>query len=178
MQYRRSREAGGVYFFTLVTYQRQTLLTLPENIQRLRTAFQRERLKRTFDMEAIVILPDHLHTIWRLPAGDDDFSTRWSNIKRYFSIGCVGVDSNLPSPRQSKREKAVWQRRFWEHTISDEQDWRNHLDYIHYNPVKHGLVKSPKNWPYSSFKRCVDKGWYDENWGKYTPEHIRGMDFE
>lgn len=178
MQYRRNREAGGTYFFTLVTYQRQHLLTIPENIIRLRTAFKREMHKRSFEIEAIVILPDHLHTLWILPETDDDYSTRWSNIKRYFSTACVGVTGDVLKSRQSKRNKPVWQNRFWEHTIQNERDRQNHMDYIHYNPVKHGLVKSPGEWPYSSFRRSVKKGWYEESWGKGEPENIKGMDFE
>jgi putative transposase len=109
---------------------------------------------------------------------DDDYSTRWSNIKRYFSIACVGIKTDTSKSRQAKREKPVWQNRFWEHTIKSERDRQNHADYIHYNPVKHGLVISPGDWPYSSFGRCVNKGWYDENWGKGEPENIKGMDFE
>ena len=93
-----------------------------------------------------------------MPDGDYNYSTRWSAIKRYFSTGCVGAEHIISESRRQKREKAVWQRRFWEHTIQDEEDWGRHMDYIHYNPVKHGYVTSPKDWPYSSFHRCVQLG--------------------
>ena len=178
MHYRRSHLTGGCFFFTLVTYRRQKILTIDENITRLRAAMKKEMGTRPFSIDAIVILPDHMHTIWNLPAGDSDYSTRWRNIKRYFSIGCVGANSDTSVSRQKKREKNIWQRRFWEHAIRDENDWRRHIDYIHFNPVKHGYVPSANEWPYSSFGRCVDKGWYDRHWGSVEPETIRGMNFE
>lgn len=155
MDYRRVRQPGGCYFFTLVTYQR-----------------------RPFTIDAIVILPDHLHTLWTLPDNDADYSQRWTNIKQFFSTGCVGADVPVTASRKKKREKAVWQRRFWEHTVRDDDDWQRHMDYVHYNPVKHHHAELPRNWPHSSFHRCVAKGWYDENWGHCEPESIRGMDYE
>lgn len=145
MEYRRSRQTGGHYFFTVVTHQRQPLLTMPENIERLRAAFRREMEKRMFVIDAIVILPDHLHALWRLPEGDADYSGRWSRIKRHFSAGCVGIRAAQSASRQNKREKPVWQRRFWEHTIRDDEDWRSHMDYIHYNPVKNGYCGAGKS---------------------------------
>ena len=178
MRYRRSRQPGGCYFFTLVTYRRQPLLSLPANIERLRAAFRRERERYPFTIDAIVILPDHLHTLWRLPQDDDDYPNRWSRIKRYFSIGCVGADTTRPASREQKRERAVWQRRFWEHRIRDREDWRGHMDYIHYNPVRHGLSATPAEWPYSSFHRCVEKGWYAADWGGAEPASIVGIDCE
>jgi len=122
-------------------------------------------------MDAIVILPDHIHCIWQLPSGDADFSTRWRLIKRYFS---TGVDAAL----NSKGEKRIWQRRFWEHLIRDEDDWRKHMDYIHYNPVKHGYVSHPGLWPHGSFHRAVERGWYGSDWGKNEPEAIQNLDLE
>jgi putative transposase len=175
VQYRRSQQAGSCYFFTLVTYQRQNILLLPDNIERLRVAFKREREKYPFTLDAIVILPDHLHALWRMPEGDKDYSARWSRIKRYFSTACVGVARKPSASRSGKREKAVWQRRFWEHTIRDENDWRMHMDYIHYNPVKHNYAEVPEKWPYSSFKRCVRRGWYAPGWGATEPESIKSM---
>ena len=154
------------------------MLTDEESVVRLRMAFHREKAKHSFDIDAIVILPDHIHTIWTLPSGDVDYSGRWGRIKRYFSVGCVDVDNALSQSRLQKREKAVWQRRFWEHTIRDEEDWRRHMDYIHYNPVKHGLVASPGQWPYSSFGRYVKKGWYEPHWGSTEPESIKDMEYE
>ena len=178
MQYRRSQESGGDFFFTLVTYKRRQILTLRDNISRLRQAFRREIEKRPFEITAFVILPDHLHCIWKLPEGDHDYSRRWSSIKSFFSIGAVAEDANIPSSRTKKREKGVWQRRFWEHTIRDEVDWRRHMDYIHFNPVKHGWVKSPSTWPYSSFQQCVKEGLYENNWGASEPNSIKSFDFE
>jgi len=178
MDYRRSKQPGGNFFFTLVTHQRQKILTEESNIARINDAFKREMAKRPFTIEAFVLLPDHLHTIWKLPDGDHNYSTRWSAIKRYFSTGCVGAEHVISESRRQKREKAVWQRRFWEHTIQDEEDWRRHMDYIHYNPVKHGYVASPKDWPYSSFHRCVQLGWYTTEWGTSQPASIAGADYE
>ncbi len=172
MQYRRARIEGGCYFFTVVTHQRQPLLTLPENITRLRETFRRERSRHPFEIEAIVILPDHLHALWRLPQGDSDYSGRWNRIKRYFSIGCLGVEGPASASRLRKRERPVWQRRFWEHVIRDETDWRRHMDYIHYNPVKHGYCEAVKAWPYSSFMHWVRKGGYPVDWGRTPPSDI------
>ncbi len=178
MKYRRSKQPGGSYFFTVVTYRRQPLFSLPENTDRLKAAFKREIEKYPFTIDAIVILPDHLHTLWSLPGGDHDYSTRWSRIKGYFSIGCVGLKEMQSVSRHNKREKPVWQRRFWEHTIRDENDWRNHMDYIHYNPVKHGYARSAGEWPYSSFQRCAQRGWYAPDWGATEPEDIKEFDCE
>ncbi len=114
--------------------------------------------KQPFTIDAIVVLPDHLHCLWQLPAGDTDFSGRWHLLKRYFSIGIETLVND-------RHEKEVWQRRFWEHLIHNEEDWEKHLDYIHYNPVKHGYVTGPLDWPYSSFSRAVAKGWYQKQWG-------------
>ena len=178
MRYRRSCQPGGRYFFTVVTHQRQPLLTIPENTDRLRDAFKREMDKYPFTIDAIVILPDHLHTLWTLPENDADYSSRWNRIKRHFSMGCTGVQAGQTISRQNKREKPVWQRRFWEHAIRDENDWRRHMDYIHYNPVKHGYANTPGEWPYSSFKRCVRKGWYSPDWGTTVPTNIKGIEYE
>jgi len=122
-------------------------------------------------MDAIVVLPDHLHCLWRLPEGDSDFSERWRQIKRVVSIG-VAAKTN------DRGEKTLWQRRFWEHLIRDEADWRKHMDYIHYNPVKHGYTASPGEWAYSSFAKAVERGWYTLDWGQQAPTGIAGMDVE
>ncbi len=158
-QYRRLYQPGAKYFFTVVTELRQPLLI--ENIERLREAFRLCRERYPFEIEAIVVLPDHLHTVWHLPKGDADFSKRWMVIKRYFSTGFP--QANVSQSKIKKREKGIWQRRFWEHHIRDENDWRRHIDYIHFNPVKHGLVNSPQEWEYSSYQRALEKGWYEPN---------------
>ena len=157
MEYRRFYQSGARYFFTVVTAKRKPLLI--ENIDRLRSAFRLCLLRYPFEIEAIVVLPDHLHTIWRLPEGDADFSKRWMVIKRKFSSGLPSTA--VSQSKVKKREKGIWQRRFWEHCIRNEDDWRRHVDYIHFNPVKHGYVVKPGDWLYSSFQKAVDQGWYD-----------------
>jgi len=159
MEYRRLYQSGARYFFTVVTENREPLLI--DNIERLRAAFRLCLLRYPFEIEAIVVLPDHIHTLWRLPDGDSDFSTRWMVIKRKFS---AGLPSRVVSDSKTKkREKGIWQRRFWEHCIRDENDWRRHVDYIHFNPVKHGYVSAPQDWLYGSFNQAVRKGWYEPN---------------
>lgn len=158
--YRRHYRPGARYFFTVVTDRRQPLLI--EHLGRLREAIRLGLERYPFAIEAIVVLPDHLHTIWRLPEGDCNFSTRWRVIKRKFSAGLPA--GSLSPSKAAKRERGVWQRRFWEHCIRNEGDWRRHVDYIHYNPVKHGLAHAPSEWPYSSFRQAVAKGWHAPNW--------------
>ena len=174
MDYRRDFTPGGVYFFTVVTYQRAPLLI--DHIDRLRHAFAVEQGRNPFGIDGIVILPDHLHTIWRLPDGDEDYAGRWSRIKRLFSSGLPRMTK--AASLVAKREWGVWQRRYWEHRIRDAQDWERHMDYIHYNPVKHGYATMPARWPYGSFERCVRRGWYEADWGAAEPEAVRGMDPE
>jgi putative transposase len=166
MRYRRLTTPGATYFFTVVSYQRQNLFDCPETIAILRDAFRIVKMNHPFTIDAIVILPNHLHCIWSLPHGDSDFSMRWRLIKSTFSRCCpqrYKCDRN--SSRLNKNEQAVWQRRFWEHQIRDELDFQRHVDYIHYNPVHHKLTDCPKDWPYSSFHRYVERGIYDINWG-------------
>ena len=156
MHYRRARTLGATYFFTVVTYNRQPLFNHPETVQLLRQSFHIVKQQHPFDIEAIVVLPDHLHCMWSLPAGDADFSTRWRLIKSHFTRSCPEPYKRARSlSRRHKQEQAVWQRRFWEHQIRDEKDFVRHVDYIHINPVSHGLVKAPIEWPYSSFHRLV-----------------------
>jgi putative transposase len=166
MEYRRAKTPGGTFFFTVVTHNRRKFLCVPENIVFLRQAFRQVMTHHPFKIEAIVILPDHLHCLWTLPVGDEDFSTRWRLIKSYFSHQCEPTyQGRVSASRRRKQEKAVWQRRFWEHQIRDEADFIRHVEYIHYNPVKHGLVKAPMDWAYSSFRRYVRAGDYPADWG-------------
>jgi putative transposase len=174
MKYRRAKVKGGTYFFTLVTHRRIKIFAQSENVELLRQAFRKVKERHPFKIDAFVLLPDHLHCIWTLPQGDADFSTRWRLIKSDFSrqIGAVGwVEERNPTKtttsasRLRKNEKPIWQRRFWEHLIRNHEDLRRHVEYIHFNPVKHGLTKTPDDWEYSSFHRYVDKGIYDKNWG-------------
>jgi putative transposase len=165
MKYRRARAGGWTYFFTVVTYRRRRFLCEPENVGHLREAFRYVMARHPFEIDAFVLLPDHLHCIWTLPEGDSDFSTRWRLIKSAFTRACGEAYRGIVyGSRRQKGEQAVWQRRFWEHQIRDERDLIQHVEYIHYNPVKHGLVKAPVDWEYSSFHRYVRKGVYDREW--------------
>ncbi|WLE97367.1 MAG: transposase [Candidatus Electrothrix communis] len=166
--YRRAFLPGGTFFFTAVTFRRRYLFDKSECRKTLRQAIERTRQKHPFRIDAWVLLPEHMHCIWTLPQGDADFSKRWSLIKSRFS---KQTKTALHKPewmnpsKQKHRESTVWQRRFWEHLIRDEEDYRTHVDYIHYNPVKHGLVGRVKDWPYSTFHRYVAAGLYPANWG-------------
>ncbi len=170
--YNRLYVEGGVYFFTLVTYQRKPLLCEKHILARLKAAFRYTIKKYPFRIIGLVILPDHLHCIWQLPNNDYNFSIRWKRIKYYLSIGMQGEISN------HRREKAIWQRRFWEHLIRDEDDLQRCLDYIHYNPVKHGLVEKPCDWQHSTFRHLVQKGYYDIDWGSIEPAGMKELHFE
>ncbi|WP_020564535.1 REP-associated tyrosine transposase [Methylosarcina fibrata] len=170
--YRRIFIPGGAYFFTVVTYQRRPIFAAPENVVLLREAFHYVRTSRPFTIDGIVVLPDHLHCIWRLPEADTDFPGRWREIKKQ-------VSKRIGEKRKTRNALDVWQPRFWDHLLRNEEDWRRHMDYIHYNPVKHGLATSPAAWPYSSFHKVVAKGWYPEKWGSNgQPETISEMDLE
>ena len=162
-EYRRSRSEGSVYFFT-VTLADRTQGLLVDEIERLRTAYRAAQQRLPFETVAICVLPDHLHALWALPAGDANYSKRWGLIKGGVSRGLPEAASRSAS-KVRKREKGLWQRRFWEHTIRDETDLERHVDYIHFNPVKHGYVKRVVDWPYSSFHRYVRQGVLAADWG-------------
>ncbi|GGO82002.1 transposase [Marinobacterium nitratireducens] len=162
MDYRRIREPGGTYFFTVVLEDRSSTL-LTDHIETLRQAFRQTRAAMPFTLEAAVVLPEHLHCIWTLPANDADFPRRWRYIKGTFSRKLPRLDAHSAS-RVKKGERGIWQRRYWEHLIRNERDLHRHLDYIHYNPVKHGLVSQAREWPYSSFHRFVKQGYYSLDW--------------
>jgi putative transposase len=162
-QYRRLKVDGGTYFFTVnLANRRGTLLT--DHIAELRRAFRYVQARQPFAIEAVVVLPDHLHALWRLPHGDADYALRWLLIKKTFSRELPGGELRTPS-RVAKRERGIWQRRYWEHLIRDETDFARHVDYIHFNPVKHGHVTQVADWPYSSFHRYVRLGLLPESWG-------------
>jgi putative transposase len=170
--YRRRRVDGGVYFFTVNLLDRRRSL-LVDHIENLRTAFRSAKEEHPFHINAIVILPEHLHTIWSLPRGDNDFSTRWRLIKSHFSRGIERREDRSKS-REKQSERGIWQRRFWEHTIRDDEDYIAHVDYIHYNPVKHGYVARPIDWPHSSLHQYVEDGILPATWG--TAEIPRDWD--
>jgi putative transposase len=166
--YRRNFIPGGTSFFTVVTHERRPILTSDLARSTLRHAMVEERQKRPFQMVASVLLPDHLHAIWTLPTGDEDFSMRWARIKSNFSrpyLEAGGLDGVRSRSRERHLERAIWQRRFWEHTCRDEDDLKRCVDYVHGNPVKHGLVESVIEYPWSTFHRFVREGEYDSGWG-------------
>ena len=138
---------------------------MTEHISLLRVAFRGVRARHPFTVEAAVILPDYLHAIWTLPGQDADFATRWRLIKSAFSHGLPRGEP-ISASRASKGERGFWQRRYWEHTLRDEDDFARHLDYIHFNLVKHGYAPRVRDWPYSSFRRWVRLGAYPEDWGR------------
>ncbi len=176
--YRRSSMAGCTYFFTLVSYKRQTILCDEPVRQALRKAIKNTQNKYPFRIDAWVLLPDHLHCIWTLPDNDKDYSKRWSMIKRKVSIDCANSykkNALLTSSKIKHRESTIWQRRFWEHRIRDQNDFSRHFDYIHYNPVKHGLCKKPDEWQYSTLHRYVRKGVYPVDWAVQGGRFDRGV---
>jgi len=160
--YRRNFIPGGCFFFTVNLADRRLRL-LTENVETLRSAFRETRQRHPFTIDAMVVLPDHLHAVWTMPEGDRDFSTRWRLIKSTFSRNLAAGES-ISASRAAKRERGIWQRRYWEHTIRDEDDLARHVDYVHINPVKHGLVQRVRDWPHSSFHRMVKLGIYPEDW--------------
>ena len=169
--YHRVYIQGGCYFFTVVTLNRTPIFINADRVEILRQAFRKVMAARPFKIDAMVVLPEHLHCIWRLPEGDADYSSRWREIKK-------AVFRQICTLTNERNERLIWQRRFWEHTIRDEEDWRKHVDYIHYNPVKHGLVSRPSEWRWSSFSRAITEGWYEASWGANEPTTIVGMDCE
>jgi len=163
-EYRRAWLPGGTWFFTVNLAERRGNRLLVERIGSLRAAFRSIGLRRRFQLEAIVILPDHLHCIWTLPPGDTDFSSRWSLIKGQFSRA-IEKSERISQSRSARGERGIWQRRFWEHLIPDDEDFNRHVDYVHWNPVKHGWAQRVADWPHSSFHDYVRRGLYPENWG-------------
>lgn len=168
--YRRARTEGATYFFTVVTYRRQKIL-IGKNIDILREVIQSVRANHPIHIDAWVVLPDHMHCVWTLPQDDNDFSKRWGLIKSGFTKR-LGHPKNLPTnkSRVTQRESNVWQRRFWEHQIHDDRDFETHVEYTHFNPVKHGYVNRVVDWPYSTFHRYVKESIVDENWGGSASE--------
>jgi putative transposase len=167
-EYRRNKVPGGTFFFTVNLLDRRSDL-LVRHIEVLREAVRRAHLRTPFRIDAWVVLPDHMHCIWTLPEGDTDFPGRWRAIKTAFSKSLAKVEPR--SPVMSRRgERGIWQRRYWEHTISDDRDFPVHIDYTHVNPVKHGLVVHPADWPHSSFRRCVARGLYPAGWAGGSAE--------
>lgn len=178
---RRNYRPGGTYFFTVVTQARRPILDSDLGRSCLRRAIEYELTRRTFELSAIVLLPNHLHAIWRLPPGDSDYSLRWSRIKDRFTreyLAGGGTEGDRTTNRIRHRERAVWQHRFWEHTIDSEADFKRCLDYIHWNPVKHGIAKLPSEYPWSSFSKWVSLGEYDFGWGSGDIPDVPGAEWD
>jgi putative transposase len=167
VRYRRNRVEGGQFFFTLTLDDRGST-ALVDHVDALRLAFDVTRRERPFTIDAIVILPDHLHAILSLPEGDADFAGRWRRIKGSFSTRLLRGGAAIK--RHANGELALWQRRYWEHTIRDDLDFSRHVDYIHYNPIKHGLVTQVRDWPHSSFHRYVKEGVLPADWAGNADE--------
>lgn len=168
MRYRRAYLPGGTYFFTVNLLERNKSL-LTDNIELLKQSMRQVKRTHPFRIDALVVLPDHLHTLWTLPAGDADFSMRWRLIKSAFSRGLPQTETIGPS-RYTKAERGIWQRRFWEHLIRDDSDLAHHMAYIHFNPVKHAYVDRPIAWPYSSIHKFIRDGIMDADWG-WSDDH-------
>jgi putative transposase len=160
--YRRNFLPGASFFFTVNLADRKLAL-LTEHIALLREAFRETRRRHPFAIDAIVILPDHIHAVWTMPEGDADFATRWRLIKSTFSRNISSAEP-ISASRAAKRERGIWQRRYWEHTIRDQGDFARHVDYVHINPLKHGLVDRVCEWEASSFHRYVKLGVYPMDW--------------
>jgi putative transposase len=179
-EYRRIKIKGGTYFFTVVTYGRRPILTNDQVKAALREGIQDVRQSMPFSIDAWVLLPDHLHAIWTLPENDDNFASRWAIIKRNVSRRCGFLDRKegpISDSHARRSEEQIWQRRFWDHLIRDKLDLQRHLDYLHWNPVKHGYVRRVIDWPYSTFHRFVMQGLYSPDWGGINEAELTDMTF-
>lgn len=169
MRYRRPSLRGGTYFFTLALQDRTSRL-LVERIDILRRAVADVRRRHPFTIDACVVLPEHLHSIWALPEADSDFAMRWSLIKATFSRA-IAADEYVGPSRRRRGERGIWQRRYWEHRIRDEADHANHVAYVHYNPVRHGHARFASHWPYSTIHRHIRAGLVTVDWAQ-EPEMV------
>ena len=173
-RYIRALVPGGAFFFTVTLLERRRKL-LTEHIDNLRASFMAARQHRPFTVAAMVILPDHRHCIWTLPIGDADFSTRWHDIKARFAAQ-IPRGERLSVRRLKEGESGIWPRRFWERAIRCEADYECHVDYLHYNPVKHGHVTRVADWPYLSFHRYVRSGIYNLEWA--ADDNVRRQEMD
>jgi putative transposase len=164
---------GDAYFFTVVTYNRLPIFNNKKCVQILQSAWEIIEERFPFTTLAICVLPDHIHTVWSLPENEQNYSLRWKGIKSQFTkryLSEIGPGAYRNLSRQKRGEAAIWQRRFWEHTITSDDDLARHIDYIHFNPVKHGLVTHVNDWQWSSFNRYVQEGYYDPEWGQASKD--------
>ncbi|MEO6839554.1 MAG: transposase [Bradyrhizobium sp.] len=160
--YRRAFVPGGCWFFTVNLLERRKAL-LVDHIDALRAAVKQTHKRNPFAIDAVVVLPDHIHAVWTLPPGDADFSLRWRLIKSHFAKA-LPKQERRSAVRVARNERGIWQRRFWEHLIRDETDYARHVEYCYVNPLKHGLVTRVCDWPHSSFHRDVRAGIFPEDW--------------
>jgi putative transposase len=170
--YRRYYVPGGTYFFTCVTYGRRPILTTELGRRCLREAITKVQADHPFEIVAIVLLPDHWHTVWTLPRDDARYPLRWMRIKEEFTkawLDAGGAELSQSASRTKHRQRGIWHRRYWEHTVRDEDDLKRCVDYTHWNPRKHGLVSRVQDWNWSSFHRFVKAGEYDLEWGGVDP---------
>lgn len=166
---RRNRVPGGTFFFTVNLLERSNSV-LVAHIDVLREAVRKVRARRPFHIGAWVVLPDHMHAVWTLPPDDGDYSGRWKAIKIAFAKALPKTE-RLSAVHAARGERGIWQRRFWEHSVRDERDYAAHVEYVHINPVRHGLVGCARDWPHSSFHRCVVQGVYAPDWaGRVVPD--------
>ncbi len=161
--YLRVLQPGGTYFFTVNLLERNGNDLLIRHVDALREAVRETRKQRPFEIIAWVVLPDHMHAVWTLPTGDTDYATRWAAIKTRFSRSIPKFE-RVNDSRAKRNERGIWQRRYWEHTIRDERDLNNHIEYIHINPVKHGLTTHASDWPHSSIHRYIANGFIKNDW--------------
>jgi putative transposase len=162
--YRRFYLPGSTWFFTVNLENRLDNHLLVEQIDLLRLAFQYVKQRHPFQIQAVVIMPEHLHCLWTLPPDDDDNAIRWNLLKGHFSRALPVVNETISASRAKRRERGIWQRRFWARFMTSQDDFNTHVDYIHWNPVKHGWVSQVSDWPHSSFHRFVKLGVYPDNW--------------
>jgi putative transposase len=180
-EYRRWYQPGGTFFFTVVTYQRHRLFDKSAARELLGRVMREVADDRHYSTVAIVLLPDHLHCLWCLPPGDTDYADRWKEIKSRFTkrwLAVGGVDHPVSTSQAAHGRRGVWQRRYFEHMVRDEDDLARCCDYIHFNPVKHGYAACPWDWPWSSFRRFVNAGDYQADWGRQEPRSVAGLQWE
>jgi putative transposase len=173
--YVRWRESGATYFFTVVTYNRSRFLTTAAARQCLRQSILSVQEKWPFEMPVSVLLPDHLHCIWRLPEREDNYPLRWRRIKEMFTRSFLklgGREARVSDSQRREQRRGYWQPRYWEHLIRNEEEYLAYRDYIHLNPVKHSLVREPEDWPWSSIHQHLRNGWLEPEWKCRTPIDI------
>jgi len=171
--YRKIKQPGATFFFTLATYQRRKILDKAPYYQALKSAISAVRKTHPFTIEAFVLLPDHLHCIWTMPSNDCDYAIRWGLIKNQVSRQEKALTKTaMIGQSRISEESGFWERRVWKHQIGDDKDYAVHVDYIHWNPVKHGYVSKVNHWPYSSFHKFVKKGVYPPDWSGMPNEEL------